>query len=188
MTQGLIELDQGRSGLLEKLVGAGVPVEACYQCLRCTAGCPMQAFMDVPPNRVIRMLQFGLEENVLVSRTIWMCVSCQTCTTRCPNDIDIAHLMDLLRREAMDRGIACPEKDVLKFHRAFLKEVRRGRLHELAMIGRFKLATGRFWDDMKLGMEMFKRGRIKLFPSRFRGSKEIKEIFKKAEKGGSSWS
>lgn len=188
MTETIIELGHTRSGLLDKLIEAGVPVWACYHCQRCTAGCPMLSFMDIPPNRAIRLLQFGREEEVLASQTIWMCASCQTCTTRCPNEVEIAHMMDLLRQEALSRDIACPESDVLKFHRAFLKEVKRGRVHELGMIGRFKFSTGRFFDDMKLGIKMFKRGRIKLLPTRVRGKKEVKRIFEKSEKGGPPWS
>jgi len=34
-----------------------------------------------------------------------------------------------------------------------------------------------------LGWKMFRRGKIKLLPSRYRGGKEIQEIFNKFEKG-----
>lgn len=183
MSERAIDLDQSETRLLQVLRSLETPVDACYQCLRCTAGCPMLPFMDIPPNRVIRMLQYGLEEQVLASHTLWLCASCQTCTTRCPNDVDIAHVMDLLRRESMARGYACPESDVAKFHNAFLKEIQRGRVHELSLIGRFKLSTRRFTEDMKLGIEMFKRGRIKLIPSRIRRPESVRKLFQKANKG-----
>ena len=182
MSEQVYEPDRADHGLLEALRIEGLQVDACYQCLRCAAGCPMLPFMDIAPNKIIRMLQYGLEQQVLSSNAIWMCASCQTCTTRCPNEVDIAHMMDFLRQEAIAQGIKCPEPTVMKFHRAFLKGIRRGRVHELSMLMRYKLATGRFSDDMKLGMRMFSRGRIKLMPPKRRAHEEIKRMFRKAEK------
>ncbi len=183
MSDDVIEIKQGDDGLCSWLRNKHAEVDACYQCLRCSAGCPMLSFMDHPPNQLIRMAQYGLEEEVLRSNTIWMCASCQTCTTRCPNEVEIAHLMDVLRQEAIRRGIKSTEQDVEKFHRAFVKEMRRGRIHELSLIGRYKLSTRKFTDDMKLGMEMFKRGRMKLIPRRVAGAAEVKRIYEMAEKG-----
>lgn len=188
MTDSVVVLGQGGGGLAEALAARGAAVDACYQCLRCSAGCPVLPFMDVAPNRVVRLVQMGLDERVLSSRTIWLCVSCQTCTTRCPNEVDIAHMMDVLRQESMRRKVPCPEPAIEKFHRAFLRVLRRGRVHELSLIGRYKLATGRFADDVKLGIEMFRRGRIKLLPPRARGGAAVRALFRKAGKGGGRWS
>lgn len=183
MTMATIHIGETGSGLARTLSAAGAGIEACYQCTRCSAGCPMLDFMDIAPNRIIRLVQFGQDERVLRSKTIWMCASCQTCTTRCPNEVEIAHMMDVLRRESQRRGMPCPEPDVEKFHRSFVDEMRRGRVHELSLIGRYKLRTGKFTDDMQLGIEMFKRGRMKLLPPRVRGSAEVKALYKMAEKG-----
>jgi heterodisulfide reductase subunit C2 len=181
MSEQVIDLDRADSKMLETLRGRGVNTDACYQCLRCSAGCPVLSFMDIHPNKIVRMLQFGMDREVLDCHAIWLCASCQTCTTRCPNDVDIAHMMDILRQEAIARGIACPEPGVEKFHRAFLAAVKRGRVHELSMLIHFKLTTRRFTDDMALGMAMFKRGRIKLLPSRLMASEKMKKIFGKAK-------
>src|SRR3990172_4909871 len=81
---------------------SGQKVSACYQCRKCTNGCPLAFAMDVMPNQVMRMAQLGLGEELLGCKTIWICASCQTCTTRCPNDIDIAHLMDSLRQMSQE--------------------------------------------------------------------------------------
>src|SRR3990172_12582159 len=93
-------------GLAARLGAARVPVDACYQCKKCSSGCPLTFAMDLLPDRVIRLAILGQEEMLLQSRTIWVCSSCETCTTRCPNGIDIAGVMDWLKEEALRRGCA----------------------------------------------------------------------------------
>jgi len=68
----------------EKLQAAGIDITRCYQCGKCTAGCPMAQSMDYSPRQIVRLLQLGLADDALRSRTIWMCASCETCATRCP--------------------------------------------------------------------------------------------------------
>ncbi len=68
---------------------SGQDVRECYQCGKCSAGCPIAADMDVPPNQVIRLLQLGLVDETLKLKTIWLCASCETCTTRCPREVDL---------------------------------------------------------------------------------------------------
>ena len=77
---------------------AGEEIYDCYQCYKCSAGCPVSFDMDLLPHQVIRSVLFNQEEKVLSSRTIWICATCETCTTRCPNEIDIAGVMDVLRQ------------------------------------------------------------------------------------------
>ena len=83
----------------------GVPIQRCYHCRKCSAGCPMTSAMEHNPNRVIKMIQMGRREAVLNSATIWLCVSCETCITRCPNEVDIARMMDVLREMAIGTGV-----------------------------------------------------------------------------------
>lgn len=157
---------------------SGETVQDCFQCQKCSAGCPVAYAMDILPNQVLRHIQYGHREKVLASKTIWICASCYTCSVRCPNNIDIAKIMDTLRNIAIRSGIKPGEKDVPVFHSVFLDTIKsKGRIHELSLILQFKAKTRDFLKDAGLGWKMYKRGKIKLFPSRFGGGKEIQDIF-----------
>ncbi|MFB0505212.1 MAG: 4Fe-4S dicluster domain-containing protein [Thermodesulfobacteriota bacterium] len=157
---------------------------ACYQCQKCSAGCPVAYAMDILPNQVIRMVQFGLRERVLTSNTIWICASCYTCSVRCPNDIDIAKTMDVLRHIALKSGVKLAERDIPIFHSVFLDSIKsKGRIHELGLIWQYKAKTRDFMKDAALGWKMFRKGKIKLLPSKFGGGKEIRGIFSRYGKG-----
>jgi heterodisulfide reductase subunit C2 len=143
----------------------GVNVNQCYQCKKCTAGCPMNYAMDYMPHQIIHATRLGLEDTVLNSKTMWMCAACQTCNTRCPQDVDIALVMDTAKMIARRRGIK-PVKTVLAFNNSALHNIRLfGRLYELGIIMELKLRTFQFFKDMGLGMKMFLKGKIGLFPS-----------------------
>ncbi len=163
---------------------SGVDIRPCYQCQKCSAGCPVSGAMDLLPNQVIRQIQYGRREKVLASRSIWVCASCQTCSVRCPNAIDFARVMDGLRHLAMHSEVSPAEKEIPLFHRAFLDSIRStGRVHELSLIMRFKLKTRGFLKDASLGWEMFRRGKIKVLPPGTTGGNEVKAIFDACEKG-----
>ena len=83
---------------------SGQKLLACYQCGKCSAGCPMAAHMDVLPNQIIRMAQLGMQKQLLATRAIWTCVSCLTCNSRCPKDIRIAEIIESLRETALRNG------------------------------------------------------------------------------------
>ena len=166
--------------LLEEVEAkAHTKTSSCFQCLKCSNGCPLSYEMDYLPAQIIRMVNLGMRDEVLKCRTIWVCASCETCTTRCPNDIDIAHVMDTLRQMSLREGKAESEENLQKFHEAFLSAIKTwGRVHELQMIGTYKLKTRTFMEDVKVGTEMFKRGKIKLIPEPIKGRKAVRKIFK----------
>ncbi len=162
---------------------SGEDLSLCYQCLKCTAGCPTAPYMDMRPNQVIRMIQMGMKREVLGSSAIWLCVSCETCGTRCPNKIDIGILMDTLREMAVEEKIPASEKNIHLLHEAFIESIKRGgRVHEATMLIDYKLRSRDFMTDLFPGMMMFMKGKIPLLPSLIRGRQEIKKIFKKCEK------
>jgi heterodisulfide reductase subunit C len=179
--------------LAEVEKSSGIAVSACYQCKKCSSGCPVTFAMDYLPNQILHMIQMGLKEEVLRSTTIWVCASCETCTTRCPNDIDIAKIMDAMRMASLKSGLATGEKRVPIFHEAFLSSIKsKGRVYELGMIGQYtlksgdaaaKLKNGSLMEEAKLGWQMFKKGKLKLFPQKIKRTGEIKRLFKTLKRG-----
>lgn len=172
------------SFLSEVNQASGETIQACFQCQKCSAGCPVAYAMDILPNQILRHIQYDHREKVLSSKTIWICASCYTCSVRCPNNIDIAKIMDTLRNLSIRSGVNIGEKDVPIFHSVFLDTIKsKGRIHELSLILQLKSKTKDFFKDAGLGWKMFRKGKIKILPSRYRGGKEIKEIFNAFEKG-----
>jgi heterodisulfide reductase subunit C len=163
---------------------SGESVSRCYQCRKCTNGCPLAFAMDLMPNQVMRAIQLGLEDELLGSSTIWLCASCQTCTTRCPNDIDIAHLMDTLRQLGQESGVEPADPKIVKFHQAVLDSVRRhGRLFELGMVGRYKLKSLDLFSGAAMGMKMVAKGKLRFLPSGIKGKNEVRKMFEKKKEG-----
>jgi heterodisulfide reductase subunit C len=165
---------------------SGQKIAACFQCEKCTNGCPVTFAMDIVPHRLLRMLQLGLLDEAIRSDTIWICASCETCSTRCPNDIDIAHVMDTLRQLSQKEGIKTARKNAPIFHTAFLSSLRRhGRVHEPEMAVMYMLRSGGLNGLKKqagAGIAMFKRGKIKLLPPRVGARRQVKNIFQKVKK------
>ncbi len=157
----------------------GVPIQNCYHCRKCTAGCPIAFAMDYNPNAVVKMIQMGRRDDVLTSSTIWLCASCETCVTRCPNDVDIARMMDVLRGMAIGTGFEAGEKNVLKIYEAFLSNIKMGgRINETMMIALYKLKSGDYFSDLGMGMSMFMKGKIKPISPRTKDMKSVRNIFK----------
>jgi heterodisulfide reductase subunit C len=166
---------------------------ACFQCKKCSAGCPLTFAMDLLPDQVIRLALLGAETELLGCRTIWVCSSCETCTTRCPNQIDIAGVMDWLKEEALRRGHTA-QPGVARFHQTFLDTVRLsgGRLSEPLLLGLYqlkggvsleKIKSGALLGELRLGWQLARRGRLRpQFPRRLKGAGEIKEIFARAKR------
>lgn len=167
---------------------SGQNVSACYQCEKCTNGCPVTFVMDIVPHKLMRAIHLGLKEEVLRSDTIWVCASCETCTTRCPNGIDIAHIMDTLRQMSRLEGMKPAHKDVTIFHSAFLSSIKRhGRIHELEMIIDYTLRSegvGGLLRQAGLGLRMFTKGKMGLLPHSLRATGQVRSIFRKVEGKG----
>jgi heterodisulfide reductase subunit B len=172
MTETKPLVDQPLVGQIQTELGDNVYL--CYQCVKCTSGCPLAEYFDLTPNQVMRAIQLGEEDLALNSRTIWLCASCQTCTTRCPQELDIAGIMDFLKQEALERGIEPKVREVALFHKVFLRNVDvLGRAYELGLIAEINLRTGQPFKDLGMGLEMIRKRKIKLLPSFTRPPKDV---------------
>ena len=156
----------------------------CYQCRKCTSGCPVAASAKTPPSEIIRRLHLGAGDEILKSDIIWLCASCETCSTRCPMEINIAAVMDALRSLALEKGISKPKGSMPLFNRAFLKTVRLfGRTYDLGMIAAYKTGTLTFLRDTDKFPAMLKKGKIALLPHLSENRKAVNRIFRSLRSG-----
>ncbi len=167
----------------------------CIQCGTCTASCPTAYAMDYTPRQLWRLVQVGLRDEALHSRTFWLCTNCYSCTIRCPRGISLTETMAALKRLAIAEDVTGQVKDsVSTFYRAFMETVRRhGRNYEPELIVRYFLEYNPLGliGQAPLGLAMFSKGRITLPPKSAEGQAQVAQIFKKCltlekEKGGSA--
>lgn len=162
---------------------SGQTVELCYGCHKCTSGCPVAAEMDYGPDRLLRMVQLGEKQRLLESRDIWLCTACETCGTRCPNEINTARVIDALRVIAIASNTRVAEPHAASFHRLFLSVIHHlGRTHEATLLAAYKLRTLDLLSDLDSGARLFIKGKIPLIPHTIQGRRELRRLFQAAEK------
>jgi heterodisulfide reductase subunit C2 len=162
----------------EVMVRSGTNLKACYQCRACGNGCPVVQAMDYTPNQVLRLVQFGLRQEVLTCKTIWLCVGCHTCSSQCPMCIDIAAVMETLRLMAVEEGVAVGQPNIMDFHEEVLRSLQRyGRAHKLGIMLRHKLATRSWFQDLDVGLKMLAKRKLDLWPSKVQDIKEVSSLF-----------
>ena len=162
----------------------GVIISHCYQCGKCSAGCPLNEEMDIMPNQILRMLQLelpGYEDKILSSLSIWLCLACDTCYSRCPQEVKLSQVMDFLRQESLRQNKVNPEaKDILQFHKAFLDSKKmKGKLHEVGLTIDYKLRTLNLLQDVQLVPSMIAKGKLNIFPHQVQNVKQIADIFRR---------
>lgn len=98
------EMDPKFKYEISKMRG-GEKLMRCFQCGTCTSDCPVARFSETyRPRQIIRMTQLGLKNRVLDSDTLWLCAACFTCTDRCPQDVEVASVIRVLRNLAAEQG------------------------------------------------------------------------------------
>jgi heterodisulfide reductase subunit C2 len=162
---------------------ADVSLAKCYQCKKCSVGCPVANQTKSPPSEIIRRLQLGAGNELLQTDLIWTCLSCETCYARCPNEINFAAVIDALRSLALERGVSKPKGNPPLFNRLFLNTVKTfGRAYDLQMIALYKIRTGNILPDTDKFPAMIKKGKIALLPPSGADKHKVRQIFSRMPK------
>jgi quinone-modifying oxidoreductase, subunit QmoC len=162
---------------------SGQPISRCFQCKKCSGGCPVSTYTEIMPHQVVRLTQMGQKEQLMASPGIWFCTGCKTCKVRCPNGIDISAVLDVIKGQVLKQGST--QAPMAAFHTSFLNSVERhGRVFELGMELGYKIRTKTYTEDAGLGIKMFRKAKLSLLPHRVSGRKQVKELFKLQQKGG----
>jgi heterodisulfide reductase subunit C len=160
---------------LQSLTGENAML--CYQCKKCTLGCPSAYTMRMKPHELMRAIQLGLDEDIYWSGTVWTCLSCETCNTRCPQDINILRVIDGLREMSKDVEHYNPYPAIPAMHRIFIALVKRfGKIYELGLALFINLRMLTPFKDIDMASPMFLKGKLKPLPHRSHGVKELRNV------------
>jgi heterodisulfide reductase subunit C len=152
---------------------------SCIQCGTCTASCPAAAAMDLSPRRMWRMVQLGLTDEVLRSKTMWLCSLCYQCQVRCPRGIPLTDTITRLKQMALERGTA-RWRESTAFYHAFANVMRRyGHMRELEFMVRYFLATNPLaaLGYVRLGLTLLLRGKARIELPRLVGRGRLDRLF-----------
>ena len=147
----------------DRLLSTGESVRSCIQCGTCTASCPAAFAMDISPRKMWRMVQLGLEDEVLHSKTMWLCSVCYQCQVRCPRGIPLTETIAKLKQLAREEKIQ-EWRESTGFYQAFSDVMRRyGRMREIEFMARYFLTTNPLsaLGFANMGLMMMLRGKAK---------------------------
>lgn len=167
-----------------KQIPAGERIKRCIQCGTCTGSCPVSYAMDISPRELIALFRAGEMETIMKSRTIWICASCYSCTTRCPSGIKITDIIYALKRTAMEKQYKSKSPQVQILANLFIENLMAyGRLHEGTLIRKYYMKTNmvKMFGLIPLGRKMFATKRIAIFPKKIKQHEALSRIIKKAQ-------
>ncbi len=168
---------------LQSLTGENVML--CYQCRKCTLGCPSAYTMKMKPHELMRATQLGLAEQIYWSGTIWICLSCETCNTRCPQEINILRVIDGLRELSLSRKVEYynPQPAIPALHRIFMALVERfGKMYELGLAILINMRMLTPFKDIEMAPPMLMKGKLKPLPHFSHGVKELRHAMARIRK------
>ncbi len=160
----------------------GLNAAKCYQCGKCSAGCPMAGEMTQKPHDIMRLVMNDRRDQLFADDSIHLCLTCETCTARCPNDCDPARIIDGAREIALNAKTGEGLRTITAFHETFLNQIRaHGRLFEFGLILNYKLSGGPLFQDVLAAPGMLARGKLSFVPHNIKGVKDVRRIFKACE-------
>jgi heterodisulfide reductase subunit C len=161
----------------------GQKIKNCIQCGTCTGSCPVSYAMDITPRETVALFRAGRLEDILHSRTIWICASCYSCTVRCPVGIRVTDTLYALKRIGIDKKIYPDHFPVYALSKAFISNIYKyGRNFELGLGVRYLLKASpmKLLSGAGFGMAMMSRGRMPLKPYRINRINEVRAIIDRA--------
>jgi len=168
---------------MDTLAPARQALRTCMQCGSCTATCASAYAMDYTPRQIWRMIRLGLRDEVLNSKTLWLCSTCYSCTLRCPRDLPLTETIGTLKRLADQEGIR-GYKESRYFYRAFMETVRRyGRTNEVEIMVRYFLTTNPLLaiDYVPLALAMLRHNKVPLSFPKVAGPGKLDPLFARVE-------
>ncbi len=185
----LFKLDEVDNKLAEEIrENCRIDIEKCLECGKCSGGCSNAHIFDYTPRKIVQMIKLGQEKKLMEMDALWSCVSCQLCVDRCPSGISVAKIMDYLREKGHKNNIKPTRENVLLFHEIVLNSVNNsGRLNELASVMKFNMNSGMLFKDMRLGINMFLKGKLSpldLIHFKIKGISQVRAFFKHFKEGG----
>ena len=167
-------------------IPGGERLRECIQCGACSAVCPLSAYMDYTPRRLIAMTQAEMKDEVLGSFSIWVCAGCYACTAACPKEIPITDMMYALKRTAIREGVHPRRFGTPVLAREFVGSVDRwGRNSEsrLAINLYLKTHPRLLLQDYPLAERLRRRGRMRLRRESIRQRAQLRTILRAVETG-----
>ncbi len=152
---------------------------SCIQCGTCSGTCPLSIYMDITPRQVIAMVREGFRDDVLKSKTIWLCASCYACSVECPQKINITDVMYRLKREAIQNNVFPKRFPIPVLAQEFCEMVRRrGRNSEFWMVFRMALRSNPaiLLSMMRTGWDLWRTGRLSMRMERIQRVNELQYI------------
>lgn len=168
-------------------IPGGEKIKTCIQCGTCSGSCPTSYAMDYTPREIIASLRAGMLDKVLRSNTVWLCASCYSCTVRCPSGIKLTDIMYELKRLGIEFGLYPKGAKAPVLSKAFLSVVDRfGRNAETALLSAFYLRTNPLgmFKALPLSWQLYRSGRLALFPERIRGQGDLAKMLRAAREKG----
>jgi len=186
---------EARQFAVEVMERSNQNIFACYQCRRCASGCTVGEEIGFTPDRLIRMVITGNRKAALENALVWQCVSCYTCGTRCPNNIQMGRVTETLKKMSREDNLVPMSPTIAYFHDSFITGCTRwGRVNEIQFMGAYEikhmaknLMSLKFkavWKEIRqqssLMSAMIKQRRLHLKLQTAKGRNEVRSFYKLA--------
>ncbi|VFQ44880.1 4Fe-4S dicluster domain-containing protein [Desulfoluna butyratoxydans] len=187
--------EEARNFAVEVMERSNQNIFACYQCRRCASGCTVGEEIGFTPDRLIRMVITGNRKAALENALVWQCVSCYTCGTRCPNDIQAGRVTETLKKMSREDNLVPMSPTIAYFHDSFVTGCTRwGRVNEVQFMGSYEMKHmaknlvsfkfGAVWKEIRqqtlLMGAMLKQRRLHLKLQTAKGRNEVRSFYKQA--------